>query len=267
MTIKTVNTELPLATRDAAHLPGHWLLARLGKRVLRPGGVELTQAMLGGACIGDADVVELAPGLGHTAAAILDAQPRSYTGVEHDESAAAIVRNRVGERGSCVIGEAANTGLPDASADLVVGEAMLTMQTNRSKAEIIAEAARVLRPGGRYAIHELGLQPDSLDEGIKKDVQQSLARAIKVNARPLTVAEWRDLLVAGGFTIANTNTAPMALLQPRRLIADEGLLGALWFAKNLLRDREARQRVLDMRKTFVKYDKEMVAVSFVAVKT
>ena len=261
-----MTTALPLANRDAAHLPGHWLLARLGKRVLRPGGVELTEAMLAGARIEGADVVELAPGLGHTAAAILAERPRSYTGVEHDESAAAIVRERVGQRGDCVVGEAATTGLPDASADLVIGEAMLTMQTDRSKAEIIAEAARVLRPGGRYAIHELALQPDSLDEDLKRDVQRSLARAIKVNARPLTVAEWRVLLVAGGFTIADTNTAPMALLQPRRLIADEGLLGALRFARNLLRDHEARKRVLDMRKTFVKYDKEIAAVSFVATK-
>ena len=38
--------ELPLAERDAAHVPGHWLLARLGKRVLRPGGKELTERML-----------------------------------------------------------------------------------------------------------------------------------------------------------------------------------------------------------------------------
>lgn len=261
-----MNAPLPLADRDSAHLPGHWLLARLGKRVLRPGGVELTQAMLGAARIEDADVVELAPGLGHTAAEVLDRGPKSYLGVEHDEAAAAIVRERIGHRGGCVIGEAAETGLPDASADLVIGEAMLTMQTDRSKAEIIAEVARVLRPGGRYAIHELALQPDSLDEELKKDIQRSLARAIKVNARPLTIAEWRNLLEAGGLTVVATSTAPMALLQPRRMLADEGLLGALRIAGNLLRDGAARARVLDMRKTFVKYEKEMIAVSFVATK-
>jgi hypothetical protein len=27
-------------------MPGHWLLARMGKRVLRPGGLELTQQLL-----------------------------------------------------------------------------------------------------------------------------------------------------------------------------------------------------------------------------
>ncbi len=28
---------LPLSDRDDDHMQGHWLLARLGKRVLRPG--------------------------------------------------------------------------------------------------------------------------------------------------------------------------------------------------------------------------------------
>lgn len=55
---------LPLADRDAAHLPGHWLLARLGKRVLRPGGKELTARMLTDAKLRGVDVVEFAPGLG-----------------------------------------------------------------------------------------------------------------------------------------------------------------------------------------------------------
>ena len=31
-------------------MPGHWVLARLGKRVLRPGGMELTRLMLKRPC-------------------------------------------------------------------------------------------------------------------------------------------------------------------------------------------------------------------------
>ena len=44
---------------------GHWVLAKLGKRVLRPGGLELTRKMLSALSIGEEDdVVEFAPGLG-----------------------------------------------------------------------------------------------------------------------------------------------------------------------------------------------------------
>lgn len=59
---------LPLSDRDDDHMQGHWLLARLGKRVLRPGGVELTRTLLARAEVTDADVLELAPGLGRVAA-------------------------------------------------------------------------------------------------------------------------------------------------------------------------------------------------------
>ena len=47
---------------------GHWVLAKLGKKVLRPGGKALTQIMLKAMNITpNDDVVEFAPGLGYTA--------------------------------------------------------------------------------------------------------------------------------------------------------------------------------------------------------
>jgi hypothetical protein len=43
-------------------MPGHWVLARLGKRVLRPGGLQLTRKMLKALRIRRADdVVEFDP--------------------------------------------------------------------------------------------------------------------------------------------------------------------------------------------------------------
>ena len=57
----------------------------------------------------------------------------------------------------------------------------------------------------------------------------------------------------------------MALLQPRRVIADEGVLGALRFAKNLVQ-RDARRRVLAMRATFRKHRERLTAVAIVATK-
>lgn len=58
---------LPGSELDVSRIPGHWLLTRLGKRVLRPGGSELTRALLDGLPIAPADKeVEFAPGLGVT---------------------------------------------------------------------------------------------------------------------------------------------------------------------------------------------------------
>ncbi|MEE2034611.1 class I SAM-dependent methyltransferase [Rhodococcus chondri] len=257
---------LPLADRDAAHLPGHWLLARLGKRVLRPGGKELTERMLSDANLKGVDVVEFAPGLGRTAQSILEYAPKSYVGVESDESAAELTRKAINGAGTVLGGEASKTGLDASTADVVVGEAMLTMQTDKHKAEIVQEAFRVLRPGGRYAIHELAIEPDAVDDEIKTDIRQSLARSIKVNARPLTATEWRQLFVEAGFEVETVGFAPMALLEPKRILADEGLLGTLKFMGNVIRDSDARARVLQMRSTFTKYKKHLVAIEIIAKK-
>ena len=68
---------------------GHWVLAKLGKRVLRPGGMELTTQMLDAMNISQADdVVEFAPGLGQTARLTVAHKPHSYTAVELNEEAA-----------------------------------------------------------------------------------------------------------------------------------------------------------------------------------
>src|SRR5690606_32385508 len=148
---------------------------------------------------------------------------------DSDPAAVRTVQPIVAAVGEVRTADAAETGLPDASADVVIGEAMLTMQGDKSKAAIIPEAVRVPRPGGRYAIHELGLAPDDPPDEVKTDIRQALPRSIKVNARPLTLAEWTELLRGHGLVVDSVQTAPMALLQPRRIIADEGLGGALRF--------------------------------------
>jgi len=53
---------------EAGRMQGHWLLAKLGKRILRPGGRALTAKLLEQAKpSGDDDIVELGPGVGATA--------------------------------------------------------------------------------------------------------------------------------------------------------------------------------------------------------
>ncbi|MDB1159253.1 methyltransferase domain-containing protein [Bifidobacterium breve] len=266
------NRELPLpqSDRDPAHLQGHWLLARIGKHVLRPGGKKLTEHMLANADIAGKDVVEFAPGLGLTTRAILERDPKSYRGVDRDPQVVDIISKLTSEKAtipaSCVQRDAADTGLESNSADVVIGEAMLTMQTERGKQAIIGEAFRLLRAGGTYSIHELGLQPDNLDESVKDEVRKALARSIKVNARPLTEQEWRELLEAEGFEVLWRGKEPMALLDMKRNIADEGIGGVLRILRNVLGNKDIRARVLNMKHTFDKYSNELTGIAFVVRK-
>lgn len=266
LSLDGTSAALPFSDRPAEDAPGHWLLASLGKKVLRPGGRALTEKMLAALQVTDHDVVELAPGLGLTAGLLLDRQPASYTGVEQDRTASALSIAALGGRGRIVNGSAQQTGLADASVDVAVNEAMLTMNTDKAKRQIIAEIARVLRPGGQYAIHELALVPDDIAEPAATDLRRALARSIKVNARPLTVAEWTALLADAGFEVDAVYTADMALLEFRRLIADEGVLGMLRIAVNYLRRPDARRRVNGMWLAFHRHRRSLAAVAIVARK-
>jgi len=71
---------------------------------------------------------------------------------------------------------------------------------------------------------------------------------------------------AAGLTIVAKHTAPMHLLEPVRLVKDEGLLRALRFAWNVLTHAAARRRVLTMRRVFRKYSNHLAAITVVATK-
>lgn len=249
-------------------MPGHWVLARLGKRVLRPGGMELTRRMLAGLDIQPVDhVVEFAPGMGITARLTLALHPSTYTAVERDQDAGKIVGSYLtGTHQRCVVGDAAETGLEDQSASVVYGEAMLTMQTEETKRRIVREAHRLLKAGGRYGIHEMCLMADDLSEDEKRKTENALTGVVHHGVRPLAVSEWKALLESEGFDVTKVNTASMSLLEPGRLIRDEGFKGALRFVVNVIRDKQARQRVLEMRSVFRKNRKRLGAVSLIGVK-
>ncbi|WP_236263162.1 class I SAM-dependent methyltransferase [Actinomyces sp. zg296] len=253
---------------EASRMQGHWLLAKLGKRVLRPGGIELTRRLLKAVDIHPGQrIVELGPGVGRTAEILLRSSPASYRAVDPNpegrEQVAAVLAGH--PRADYVVADAADTGLPTGEADLVVGEAMLTMQSEEGKRAIVAEAARLLAPGGRYAIHELALRADRGEEE-REAARKRLSRIIKVGARPLAEEEWRALLTEAGLEVVWTGTAPMRLLEPRRLIADEGIVGALRFWRAVRRTPGALDRVKAMRETFRAQGELLSAVGIVARK-
>lgn len=253
---------------EAGRMQGHWLLAKLGKRILRPGGRALTAKLLEQAKpSGDDDIVELGPGVGATAEVLLRANPRSYRGVDPNPEGRDAVKNILKKhpRADYVVADARETGLEDASADLVVGEAMLTIQDDAGKSAIVAEAARLLRPGGRYAIHEMAWLPDHTDEE-RETARRELSRVIKVGARPLTLEGWTELLATHGLEAEWHDRAPLHLLEPRRIVSDEGLWGALRFWNNARRLPGASDRLKAMRQGFQLQGKLMGGIVILARK-
>jgi SAM-dependent methyltransferase len=244
---------------------GHWVLARAGKRVLRPGGIELTQGMLDALAIGPQDhVVEFAPGLGITARITLQRQPASYCGVEREPAAIECLwKSLAGTSTRIVFAEVGESGLPDSSATVVYGEALLSMQRPEEKNRIIAEARRLLVPGGRFGIHELCFMPDDIPDAIRREIQLAMSKAVHGGIQPLTRREWTRCFEQNRLKVIWSRQAPMHLLEPRRLLRDEGFGGALRFVFNVATNPMVRRRIFAMRQLFRRYAEHLDAISLV----
>jgi hypothetical protein len=247
-------------------MPAHWMLARLGKKVMRPGGLKPSLHMLDALKItADDDVVDMWPGLGVTTQRTLDALPRSYTAIERGRAEDARVRRILnGQSQRSIIAPPYKTGLQDDAASVVYGEALLTLEPAKRKAATVAEAVRLLRPGGRYGIHELLLTPNSLPEAAKDEIENVLTKVLHVLARPLTADEWRRLLEEHGFEVEFEETGRLLLLDIPTFISDEGVLGSTVFLGRCLAHPSVIPRITQLWTTFGRYRDSLGAIVMTA---
>ena len=106
--------------------------------------------------------------------------------------------------------------------------------------------------------------PDDADAETHEAISRDLTESIKVHVSPLTLGGWTALLEDAGFAVTSTHVAPLHLLEPRRLVADEGVAGAARFAFNVARDGEARPRVLAMRSSMRRHSAHLAACAVLA---
>jgi arsenite methyltransferase len=81
--------------------------------------------------------------------------------------------------------------LPDASVDVVISNCVINLSSD--KAAVLAEVARVLRPGGRFAVSDVIADP-AMDEATRADMAQWTGCI----AGALTHEEFTAVLAAAG---------------------------------------------------------------------
>lgn len=219
---------------------GHKLLARLGKTKLRPGGVEGTNWLIGqaeqlGALHEGARVLEVACNRGFT---LIDLARRfgvSAEGIDADPAVIEQAQKNIEGAGLAdsvhvQVGDATALPFADASFDVVLNEAMLTMLPPEAKAKAVAEYHRVLKPGGVLLTHDVVLTSN------KAGIVRMLQKVINVPAHPLSEGDWERLFADAGFSAVHDHTGAFTLLTDEGLARDEGEGGREQLLENALED-------------------------------
>lgn len=82
--------------------------------------------------------------------------------------------------------------LPDVTVDVVISNCVINLAADKSV--VLREAARVTRPGGRFAVSDV-----IADEGMDEATRADMAAYTGCIAGALTEAEYRDALTANGW--------------------------------------------------------------------
>ncbi len=89
-------------------------------------------------------------------------------------------------------GEIENIPLPDASVDVIISNCVINLSADKRK--VLAEAFRVLKPGGRFAVSDVVVRGEVPDE-----VRRSMELWIGCVAGALEEQEFKALLRSNGF--------------------------------------------------------------------
>jgi arsenite methyltransferase len=104
--------------------------------------------------------------------------------------------------------------LPDESVDVIISNCVINLSAD--KARVLAEAFRVLRPGGRFAVSDVVVRGDVPDA-----VRRSMKLWVGCVAGALEENEYRTRLAAAGFEAVDVE--PTRVYDARAFLADADL--------------------------------------------
>jgi SAM-dependent methyltransferase len=114
-------------------------------------------------------------------------------------------------------GDIEHIPLPDASVDVIISNCVINLAADKRR--VLAEAFRVLKPGGRFAVSDVVVQGTLPDE-----VRRSMELWVGCIAGALEEQEFAALLTASGFAdVAIEPTRVYAFEDARAFLAGAGL--------------------------------------------
>lgn len=245
--------------------PGHFLLRRLGKTKLRPGGVKATEwlidkidfkkspVILEVACNEAINIIEFAKKY----------KNKNY-GIDLNEDAINfakknIAKNNLSDYVKVQVADATHLPFDDESFDIVINEAMLTMLSDSQKEKALSEYYRVLKKGGMLLTHDVMLEKNDYD--LIKELQY----VINNPATPHTKDDWKSFHKSVGFVDSKDYIGKMTLLSNRGMMIDEGIFRMFKIVKNGIIDKN-RGQFFEMMKFFRKNKSKLGFIAICSTK-
>jgi ubiquinone/menaquinone biosynthesis C-methylase UbiE len=114
-------------------------------------------------------------------------------------------------------GEIENIPLPDNSVDVIISNCVINLSADKDR--VIAEAFRVLKPGGRFAVSDVVVRGDTVPEAVRR----SMELWVGCVAGALEEGSYRDKLTRAGFE--NVDLEPTRIYRAddaKQFLADAG---------------------------------------------
>lgn len=243
---------------------GHQVMAAAGKKILRPGGKAATEQLFQWAEFKPGDtVLELAASFGYSAIALAKRYGVQVVGVEKNPESVARARANIQAAGlenqvQVIEGDVFHLERISGQFDYVLAEAILTMQSLPAKVKILQGVHDRLKPGGKFLSHEL------LANDREEEIHRALAATLRANSTPLSEANWIATCESVDLEVVQHQTGKMGLLNPTRIIQDEGFGDAIKFFWNVLTQTRVRYRLLTIRRVFKQYQQELGYIALCA---
>ncbi len=142
-------------------------------------------------------------------------------GLDMTDEMLAVARHNAAQAGATNVeflkGHIESIPLPDASVDVIISNCVVNLSGDKPR--VLAEAFRVLKPGGRFAVSDVVLQ-----QPLPEAARESLALWVGCVAGALTIDEFRTFLTEAGFLDADIEpTRVYDASDARELLAAAGL--------------------------------------------
>jgi arsenite methyltransferase len=202
---------------QAAAIPAGALLASLGcgnptaLAELKPGETVLDLGSGGGI-----DVLLSARRVGPTG--------KAY-GLDMTDEMLALARENQQKSGLANVeflrGEIEHIPLPDNSVDVIISNCVINLSADKDR--VLAEAFRVLKPGGRFAVSDIVVRGDDIPAAVRR----SMELWVGCVAGALAERSYRDKLAGAGFEDVDVEpTRIYAAADAQQFLAEAGLASA-----------------------------------------